>query len=104
MDVERLMRLKGTVQATQAESAPAGGQGLIAAYSRIRIEVAEAVGAELADELARLFPAELATSGRPWKAQAEEAETLLAQIAGWLDGIIEAAVAAEEKAKQTGFR
>ncbi|KKL15011.1 hypothetical protein LCGC14_2509880, partial [marine sediment metagenome] len=90
MDVERLMRLKGTVQATQAESGPASGQGLIAAYPRIREEVCEAVGAELTDELARLFPAELATSGRPWKAQAEEVETLLAQIAGWLGGIIEA--------------
>jgi hypothetical protein len=64
-----------------------------------------------AEELGRLFPADLATKGRPWGAQAEEVKTLLAQMADWLDSMIEAAILdrriqaeAEAKAKQTGFR
>jgi hypothetical protein len=111
VDVERLMRLKGTVQAAQATTAATGGEGLIASYPRIHAEVADAVGPDFAEELGRLFPTDLATKGQPWIAQAEEVKSLLAQIAGWLDGMIEAAILdrriqaeAQAKAKQTGFR
>jgi hypothetical protein len=108
MDVERLMRLKGTVEASK--EAPLG-PGLVASFGRIRAEVSEAVGPAYAQELNRLFPEELKTTGQPWGAQATEAQTLLGQMAGWLDGMIEAAILdrriqadADAKARQTGFR
>jgi hypothetical protein len=101
------MRLRGTVKA--AEGA-ATGAGLVAAYRRIRWEVVDALRGEFAEELDRLFPLELSTDGQPWGAQAQEVKTLMAQIAGWLDGVIEAAILdrrieaeAEAKARQVGF-
>jgi hypothetical protein len=111
MDLERVMRLKGAVEASAGvPTAAGGGQGLVDSYPRIRREVAEAVGAGYAEEVERLFPESLQTEGRPWGAQAEEVKALMAQMAGWLDGMIEAAILerriqaeAEAKARKTGF-
>lgn len=87
-----------------------GGKGLVASYTRIRGEVADAVGAQHEEELGRLFPVELETQGRPWGWQEQEVKTLLVQLAGWIDGIIESEILdqriqaeAEAKAKQIGF-
>jgi hypothetical protein len=111
MDVDRLLRLKGTVQASVAAPDTTGGQGLVASYGRIRSEVVAALGTQYEDGLSRLFPGELATSGRPWGQQELEVKTLLTQLAGWIDGVIEGQILnqriqaeAEAKARTTGFR
>jgi hypothetical protein len=107
VEVERLMRLSGVVKASAVAEPEAG---LADAYPRIRQEVAEAVGDEYVAELDRLFPPELSTAGRPWGVQAAEAKSRMAQLGGWLDGMVDAAVLgqriqaeAEAKARQTGF-
>jgi hypothetical protein len=112
VDVDFQMRMKGALEAAAAMPTGRPGQGHAEAYPRIRAEVAAAIGANtLADELDRLFPAELSTAGRPFGAQGEEAIVLMNQLAGWLGGLIDAAVLdrriraeAEERAKQPGFR
>jgi hypothetical protein len=114
MSVEQLLRLKGVLKASAGielqEGAREGGSGLVAAYPRIRAEVIAAVGAKHTAEFERLFPSDLKTTGRPWGTQAEEVKLYFAQMAGWIDGMIESAILdqriqaeAEAKMKRVGF-
>lgn len=115
MDVEQLLRLRGTVEGSAATDPRTGGQGLVASYPRIRVEVASAIdGGEKAAEFDRLFPTTLSTHGQPWIPQAEEVKLILGEMAGWLDGVVngaafdrrirvEAAAKAAEEAKRPGF-
>ena len=82
----------------------------MASYPRLRAEVLAAVGEEHATEFQRLFPVELATEGQPWGTRAGEVKLYVSQIAGWLDGMIEAAMMerqiqadADARAKRVGF-
>jgi hypothetical protein len=114
VNVEQLLRLKGTLEASQGidlrEGGKGGGRGLVSAYPRIRAEVIEAVGDEHRAEFERLFPPELSTDGQPWGAQAGEVRLYVTQMAGWIGGIIDSALLdkriqaeAEAKAKSVGF-
>lgn len=111
MDVGFLLRIKGTLEAATVQSLGRPEQGQAASYPRLRSEVAAALDdGSLRDELDRLFPEELSSKGRPWGVQAGEAVVLMNQLAGWLGGLIEAAVLdqriqaeAKERAKRTGF-
>jgi hypothetical protein len=102
MSVEKLMSLKAIVGADGV-----GGQDLVASYARVRAELAGAIGAEDREEFDRLFPVELTTAGKPWKAQEEEVKTRFAQMERWLAGRVEAAVAHKQieaqAAKKVGF-
>jgi hypothetical protein len=88
MDVQRLLRLKGAVDAAAGQQDSTDSRGLVESYQRLRNEVTSAVGDALADEFSRLFPAELSTSGRPWGWQAQEVRTLLTQMGGWIDQLV----------------
>ena len=108
MNLEQIMRLSGVVKASAAAEPEAG---LVDAYPRIRQEVVDAMGNDHAAELDRLFPPELSTAGQPWGKQAAEVKTRMAQMGGWLDGMIESALVgqrikaeAEAKARQVGFK
>ena len=111
MDVDFLLRLKGTLEASSVQPHDRPAQAHAQAYPRIRAEVEAALDDDsLREEFDRLFPAELGSAGRPWGAQGEEAIVLMNQLAGWLGGLIEAAILdrrvraeAEERAKRTGF-
>jgi hypothetical protein len=111
MDVSFLLRMKGLLESSAAQPRGRPGQGHAQAYPRIRAEVEAGLQDEaLRDELDRLFPAELASAQRPWGAQGEEAIVLMNQLAGWLGGLIDAAVLnqriqaeAEERAKRPGY-
>jgi hypothetical protein len=110
MNVDQLLRLKGTLQASEGIKRMEGGQGLVSAYPRIRTEVIAAVGDQHTAEFERLFPADLATAGQPWGKQAGEVKLYLSQMAGWIDGMIESTLLdrriqaeAEAKAKRIGF-
>lgn len=110
MDVEYLLRLKGTLEGSRDTPAQTGGQGLVGSYARVRSEVLDAVATEHRAEFDRLFPVELETTGRPWGTQAEEVKLRFGQMAGWLDGMINGALLdrriraeAEAKAKKVGF-
>lgn len=84
-------------------------------YPRLHEQVRAAVANTSASaEFADLFPAALATTGRPWGYQGDEAQSLVTQMAGWLTGVIdgatfeqrlevEARAKAEADAKRTGF-
>lgn len=85
IDVGRLKRLKGMMEASAAsESNP----GLVASYARVRSEMLDALGDTHREELERLFPEQLASEGRSWGAQSKEVQTHFAQMTGWLGGII----------------
>jgi hypothetical protein len=47
---------------------------------------------ELGEEFARIFPDALDTTGRAWPHQGHEAKTLMAEMAGWLGGVVEGQV------------
>lgn len=85
IDIGRLKRLKGMMEAS-ASAEP--NKGLVASYSRIRSELIDALGNSHAEEIERLFPERLATADGPWGPQSKEVQTHLAQMAGWLGGII----------------
>jgi len=89
MDVGRLLRLKGTLEAHQLAGRP--GRGEVDAYRSVRAEVASAVDDALLPEFDRLFPTELASAGRPWGVQAQEAVMYMNRLAGWIGGLIEVA-------------
>jgi hypothetical protein len=115
MDIERLMRIKGTVDAAAGANPREGGEGLIAAYPRLRSEVVDAIDEERRIEFDRLFPATLTRDGAAWVAEAEEVKLTLALIGGWLEGIVNGALlerrivaeaqakAAEEAKQPVGF-
>lgn len=110
MDIDQLMRLKGMLEGSANIDPMMGGEGLVASYPRIREDVASAIDEADRAELERLFPAELSTAGKPWGAQAGEVKLYLSQMAGWIKGMIDAAVLdrqiqadAEAKAKRVGF-
>jgi hypothetical protein len=111
MDVGLLLRLKGVIEASAAQPTGRPGQAHAEAWPRVRAQVAEAVGDEaLLREMDALFPATLASSGRPWGVQGDEAIVLMNQLGGWIGGLIEEALLeqriraeAEERAKRTGF-
>jgi len=88
VDVGRLRRLRGMMEASAA-SVP--NPGLVDSYTRIRDDLLDAVGEKHGGEVERLFPAELASDGRPWAVQSAEVQTHFAQMAGWLGGIIDEA-------------
>jgi hypothetical protein len=69
-----------------------------AAYENARALTAEAVGDDLRDEMSAIFPTALSgkeESGAagPASRLVAQAQTLMAQLAGWIDGVIEAATA-----------
>jgi hypothetical protein len=104
MGVEHLLRIKGTVEAAAGANSREGGEGLIAAYPRLRAEVLNAIDEEHRIEFGRLFPATITPDGAAWFAAAEEVKLTLVLIAGWLDGTIDGAllerrVVAEAQAK-----
>jgi hypothetical protein len=115
MNVEHLLRIKGTVDAAAGANPREGGEGLIAAYPRLRAEVVDVIDDQHRIEFDRLFPATITPDGGAWVAEAEEVKLTLALIGGWLDGIVngalldrrivaEAQAKAAEKAKQpVGF-
>lgn len=85
IDVGRLKRLKGMMEASAA-SEP--NPGLVHSYARVRNEMIDALGDMHQAELERLFPEGLASEGRPLGVQSKEVQTHFAQMAGWLGGII----------------
>ena len=90
-----LYRLKGTLEGTAAhENGDRLGSGYVTAWPRLRREVVNAVPDRRA-ELDRLFPEQLSTEHQPGKPQSEESIMLMAQLAGWLGGVI-----AEAEVKQ----
>jgi hypothetical protein len=98
--VETLMSLKAIVG-----TGGVGGQDLVASYTRVRAELVAAIEGEDRAEFERLFPVELTTTGRPWKAQEEEVRSRFAQMESWLQGRV--AVALERlrpPAKPVGFK
>ncbi len=103
MDIERVMRLRGAILASLS-AVPADQssafEGLSASYERRREEVHQAVADSIPTEFDRLFPAAIDRSGvgggrlTPQaifgqQEVASTARTLLGQLAGWLEGIIE---------------
>jgi hypothetical protein len=102
VSVDKLMSLRAIVEADGV-----GGQDLVASYSRVRSEMIAAIDAEHRDEFDRLFPVELTTTGKPWKAQEAEVKTRFAQMERWLAGRVEAALAQKQieaqAAKKVGF-
>lgn len=112
MDVGTLFRLKGVVEAAAQQPTGNLSEAHIFSYRRVRTEVRMAIDPPHGDEFDRLFPEDAAAwdGGGPYGSAATEAIVLMNQMAGWLDGIIQAAVLdqrirveAEEKAKRTGF-
>ena len=95
MDLRLLYRLKGTLEGTAAhENGDRLGSGYVTAWPRLRREVVDAVPDHRA-ELDRLFPERLSTEDQPGEPQSEESIMLMAQLAGWLGGVI-----AEAEAQQ----
>jgi hypothetical protein len=88
MDLSLLYRLKGTLEGTAShENGDRLGGGYLTAWPRLRREVLDAVPEHRA-EVDRLFPEELSTKGKSGEQQSEEAIMLMAQLAGWLGGVI----------------
>jgi hypothetical protein len=75
----------------EASASSVPNPGLVGSYSRIRDDLLDAVEEKHGEEIERLFPAELASDGRPWGVQSAEVQTRFSQMAGWLGGIIEEA-------------
>jgi len=95
MDLSLLYRLKGTLEGTAAhENGDRLGSGYVSAWPRLRREVVDAVPDHRA-ELDRLFPERLSTEHQAGDPPSEEAIMLMAQLAGWLGGVI-----AEAEVKQ----
>jgi hypothetical protein len=106
IDVERFIRLRNTVRSAAA-SVPMGqesaaGDVLATAFQRLRPEVLDTLPEALREEFTKLFPDDvLKQSGgggglgpgrlRADAVQATEARSLLEQMAGWLDGVVESA-------------
>ena len=110
MEVDFLLRIRSALEAATAQPSGRPGQPHAKAYPRLRAEVEQALTDDLRDEFERLFPSSLETTGQPWGKQGEEAIVLMTQLAGWLNGLVEAAILdrriraeAEERAKRTGF-
>lgn len=88
MDLGFLYRLKGTLEGTAShENGNRLGGGYVTAWPRLRREVVQALPEHRA-EIDRLFPEQLSTSGQAGEQQPEEAIMLLAQLAGWVGGVI----------------
>ena len=88
MDLGLLYRLKGTLEGTAAhENGDRLGSGYVSAWPRLRREVVDAVPDHRA-EMDRLFPEQLSTGDQAGESQSEESIMLMAQLAGWLGGVI----------------
>jgi hypothetical protein len=88
MDLSFLYRLKGTLEGTAShENGDRLGGGYVTAWPRLRREVLQALPEHRA-EIDRLFPEQLSTSSQPPEQQAEESIMFLAQLAGWIGGVI----------------
>lgn len=85
IDANRLRRLVGMMEASA--SAPPS-KGLVDSYTRIRAEMISALNEDFVDEVERLFPSELSTSGQPWGAQVAEVQAHFAQMSGWLNQLL----------------
>jgi hypothetical protein len=85
-DSARLKRLKGALAAS-AEAPPSAD--FVASYARVRTELIDTLGDDYIAELERLFPSDLASEGEPWGSQSAEVKLRLAQMVGWLDGVLE---------------
>jgi hypothetical protein len=105
IDVGRFIRLRSTVKAAST-SIPKGqeaaaGAAFADAYRGLRAQVFETLPEPLRDEFTRLFPDSVppqpsgdVRGGGPLLAQAAQANagrSLLEQMAGWLDGVVESA-------------
>jgi hypothetical protein len=105
LDVPKYMRLRTAVRNALDSVGPDASsafRGLVDAYQRLRAEARDAVGDDLVKEFDDLFPAtiDLGAAGTgnhsptamlKQQEVANTARTLLGQLAGWLDGFIEAA-------------
>jgi hypothetical protein len=105
LDVPKFMRLRTAVRSaldSVPSEASSAFRGLVDAYQRLRAEAKDAIGEEFVTEFDALFPSsiELGEAGRGLVSQsvllkqqevANTARTLLGQLAGSLDGFIEAA-------------
>src|SRR3546814_20247392 len=117
-DVGRFMRLRGAIKAA-LESVPvdhsSAYEALAAAYSRLREQVSELVGSGYPD-FDDLFPDSVSTAGATgnisrdpmilFKQQevASAARTLLGQLAGWMDGLIQEAQYSAQLQPRSGER
>jgi hypothetical protein len=122
MDLGQLLRLKGRVDAAATVTEPDGSAApaLTESYMRLREQILKMLdGGDLSAEFNESFP-EIEIVGSPGRhprdvalaqmahtVDARRAQTLLAQLAGWLDGLIQAEtyeqrmrIEAEEKAKR----
>ena len=83
-----LYRLKGTLEGTAAhENGDRLGGGYVSAWPRLRREVVDALPDHRA-EIDRLFPEQLSTEHQAVESRSEESIMLMAQLAGWLGGVI----------------
>jgi hypothetical protein len=98
MDLSLLYRLKGALEGTAShENGDRLGSGYVTAWARLRREVVDALPAHRA-EIDRLFPEQLSTQdGEP---QSEESIMLMAQLAGWLGGVLAEAEVQQRLAAQ----
>jgi hypothetical protein len=92
VDVEKLLRLKGAIEASTEVDYRIAGQALAASYPRLRQQAREAIDESLVEEFDGLFPERLASEGSSWGSQAGEAQGYFTQIAGWLGGAIDGAL------------
>jgi len=103
IDVGRFIRLRSTVKSAST-SVPQGqeavaGRALTDAYRRLRAEVAGAIPEPLSEEFSKLFPESVPPPGGgaglgrlgAQAAESNAARSLLEQMAGWLDGVVESA-------------
>ena len=82
-----LYRLKGTLEGTAShENGDRLGGGYVSAWPRLRREVLAALPG-FQPELDRLFPEQLSTT-EAGESQSEESIMLMAQLAGWLGGVL----------------
>jgi hypothetical protein len=100
IDVPLFFRLReavrGAIAAVPQGQAAESGRALQESYERLRPEILRAIPDHLADEFNRLFP-EQEFPRLPRHnlvlvaAQSNEARAALGAIAGWLDGLVQAA-------------
>ena len=99
MDLGLLYRLKGTLEGTAShENGDRLGGGYITAWPRLRREVLAAIP-ELRAELDRLFPEQLSTT-EAGESRSEESIMLMAQLAGWIGGVLAEAEVQQRLAAQ----
>lgn len=98
MDVGKFLRLQGAIRAAHESIPPdhavMGGTAMERAYERLRIEVQDAIPNEHLQEFDGLFPEHIGGFGHSPRGEAERfhaARSLLASMAGWLDGYVQAA-------------